>query len=56
MTLQNKYANRSKISDKKILQIAKLFSIYLDANHIAKLTGINRNTFTDIEASPPATY
>lgn len=44
MTLKNKYANRSKISEKKIRQIVKLFSLDLDANQIAKLTGLNRNT------------
>ena len=44
MTIKNKYANRSKISEKKIRQIVKLFSIDLDANQIAKLTSLNRNT------------
>ncbi len=44
MTLKNRYANRSKISEKKIRQIVQLFSLDLDANQIAKLTGLNRNT------------
>ena len=44
MTLKNKYANRSKISEKKIRQIVKLFSIDLDASQIAELTDLNRNT------------
>ena len=44
MTIKNKYANRSKISEKKIRQIVKLFSLDLDASQIAKLTDLNRNT------------
>ena len=44
MTRKNKYANRSKISEKKIRQIMELFSHDLDASQITKLTGLNRNT------------
>ena len=44
MTIKNKYANRSKISEKKIRQIMKLFSIDLDASQITKISGLNRNT------------
>jgi transposase-like protein len=44
MTIKNKYANRSKISEKKIRQIVKLFSIDLDASQITKISGLNRNT------------
>jgi len=44
MTLKNRYANRSKISEKKIRQIVKLFSLDLDASQIADLTALNRNT------------
>ena len=44
MTLKNKYANRSKISEAKIRQIVKLFSLDLDASQITKITGLNRNT------------
>ena len=44
MKLKNKYANRSKITEAKILQIVKLFSLDLDASQIAKITGLNRNT------------
>ena len=44
MTLKNKYANRSKISEAKIRQIVKLFSLDLDASQIAKISGLNRNT------------
>ncbi|KPK24603.1 MAG: transposase [Desulfobacterales bacterium SG8_35_2] len=44
MTVKNKYANRSKISEGKFRQIVKLFSIDLDASQIAKISGLNRNT------------
>lgn len=44
MTLKNKYANRSKISEAKIRQIVKLFSLDLDASQITQITGLNRNT------------
>ena len=44
MTIKNKYANRSKISEKKIRQIVKLFSIDLDASQITIISGLNRNT------------
>jgi transposase len=44
MTVKNKYANRSKISEKKIRQIIKLFSLDLDASQIRKISGLNRNT------------
>ena len=48
MTVKNKYANRSKISEKKICQIVKLFSIDLDAPMITKISGLNRNNVTGI--------
>ena len=44
MPSKNKYANRSKISEAKIRQIVKLFSLDLDASQITKITGLNRNT------------
>ena len=44
MTLKNKYANRSKISDRKIREIIRLFSLDLDASQIAQLSGLHRNT------------
>jgi transposase len=44
MTLKNKYANRSKISEAKIRQIVNLFSLDLDASQITKITCLNRNT------------
>ena len=44
MTIKNKYANRSKISEKKFRQILRLFSLDLDALQIASITGLNRNT------------
>lgn len=44
MTMQNKYCYRSRISEAKIRQIVKLFSIDLDASQIAEISGLNRNT------------
>ena len=44
MRLKNKYANRSKITEAKIRQIVKLFSLDLDASQITEITGLNRNT------------
>ena len=44
MTAKNKYANRSKISEAKIRQIVKLFSLDLNASQITQITGLNRNT------------
>ena len=44
MTMNNKYANRSKISEAKIRQLIKLFSVDLGASQIAELSGLNRNT------------
>ena len=44
MTTKNKYANRSKISERKIRQIVKMFLVDLDASQITKISGLNRNT------------
>jgi transposase-like protein len=44
MTVKNKYAKRSRISEHKFRQIVRLFSVDLDATQIAKLTDLNRNT------------
>jgi len=44
MTLKNKYVNRSKISEAKFRQFIKLFVHDLDAQTIASLTKLNRNT------------
>ena len=44
MTSSNKYSKRSKISEAKIRQIVKLFTIDLTASQIAEITGLNRNT------------
>jgi len=44
MTVKNRYANRSKITETKTRQIVKLFSLDLDASQIAQITGLNRNT------------
>jgi transposase len=44
LSVRNKYANRSKISEAKFRQLLKLFSLDLTASQIAKITGLNRNT------------
>ena len=44
MTVKNKYANRSKISEAKFRELIRLFALNLDATQIAVLTGLNRNT------------
>ena len=40
----NKYINRSRISEAKFREIVKYFSLDLDAQKIAILTNLNRNT------------
>ena len=44
MTSKNKYVKRSRISEAKFRELVKLFSLDLDANQIANLTKLNRNT------------
>lgn len=44
MTSVNKYASHSKISEKKIREMIRLFALDLNALQIAELTGLNRNT------------
>jgi transposase len=44
MTLKNKHAKRSKISEAKFRELVKLFALNLEATQIAELTGLNRNT------------
>lgn len=44
MSRLNKYSRNAKISEAKIRQIIKLFSVDLDATQIAALTNLNRNT------------
>ena len=44
MAAKNKYIERSKISEAKFRQLAKLFCIDLNAKQIAQVTGLNRNT------------
>ena len=44
MTIKNKYANRSKISEAKFRELLRLFSLNLEATQISELTGLNRNT------------
>lgn len=42
--MDNKYVNRSKISEAKFRELVKLFGLDLTATQIAKLSGLNRNT------------
>ncbi len=42
--MKNKYIKRSRISEAKFREIIKYFSLDLDAQTIAILTGLNRNT------------
>jgi transposase-like protein len=44
MAAKNKYVLRSKISEAKFRQFARLFSVDLNATQIAQVTGLNRNT------------
>src|SRR5574344_1404741 len=44
MTMKNKYAIRSRISEAKFRELVRLFSLNLDATQIAELSGLNRNT------------
>jgi transposase len=44
MTMKNRYANRSKISEAKFRELVRLFSLNLEATQIAELTTLNRNT------------
>ena len=44
MTIKNKYSNRSKISEKTIRDIVRLFALDLGALQIAKITRLNHNT------------
>jgi len=42
--MNNKYANRSKISEAKFRQLVRLFAADLDAGQIAEIASLNRNT------------
>jgi transposase len=42
--MNNKYVNRSKLSEAKFRELVRLFSMDLTAIQIAELTGLNRNT------------
>ena len=44
MTMKNKYAKKSHISERKFQQLVRLFAADLDASQIAQLTSLNRNT------------
>jgi transposase-like protein len=42
--MKNKYVYRSRISEKKFREIVKLFSLDLEADQTANITGLSRNT------------
>lgn len=42
--MNNKYVNRSKISEAKFRELVRFFSLDLTAIQVAELTGLNRNT------------
>ena len=42
--MKNKYVYRSRISEKKFREIIKLFSVDLEADQTAAITGLSRNT------------
>ena len=42
--MNNKYINRSKISEAKMRLFVRLFALDLNASQIASITGLNRNT------------
>lgn len=42
--MDNKYVNRSKISEAKFRELVRLFALDLTATQIAELSGLNRNT------------
>ena len=42
--MKNKYAYRSRISEAKFREIVKLFSLDLEADQTAQITGLSRNT------------
>ena len=48
MTMKNKYAKRSRISEKKIREVLRYFAADLTALQTAELSGLNRNTINRI--------
>ncbi len=44
MKMKNKYIIRARISEAKFRQIVKLYAFDMQANQIAQLTGISRNS------------
>jgi len=44
MSTNNRYVNRSKISEAKFRLLVRSFAVYLEATQIAFLSGLNRNT------------
>ena len=43
MTMKNRYAKNSKVSEAKIRELIRLFALNLDATQIAVVTGLNRD-------------
>jgi hypothetical protein len=50
MAMKNKYSKNAKISEAKIREIVRLFSVDLTALQIAAVAGVNRNTVNRILA------
>ena len=50
MAMKNRYSKNAKISEAKIRQIVRLFSVDLNALQIAAVAGVNRNTINRITA------
>ncbi len=44
MAVRNRYANRSKVSERKFRQIIRYFTVDLDVSQITKLVALNRNS------------
>lgn len=49
--MENKYVNRSKISEAKFRQLVKLFALDLTATQATELTRLNRNTVNRLYAA-----
>jgi|GEM_PF-3351515 len=49
--MKNKYVYHSRISEKKFREIVKLFSLDLEADQTANITGLSRNTIKNYRAT-----
>jgi transposase len=54
--MKNKYINRSRISEAKFRQFVKYFTLDLEAQKIAILTRLNRNTVNRYLRTDPRAY